>query len=285
MITFSHVEPIFKACNQCHVNKSDAPNLSQYPFGYDRSGNHLTLEFVAWAIDWKNSGASRTMPPGNAGWSLSPDDFSILKLWISQGARDDEGQVYLGQSEIDQLVPKEQQLQRRAYRATFDDTYFRFLSGFDFKLTIQNLIPSYYTERIVVNDFRELGFKDPVTGLPFLSGPNAATIATIALETNSFISTWLNEDSKRYAEFGFQYAEIYGAWKDLEKSRQTETLGKAMLFFIGPDVLDKKNYEKMFAMLREKVNQIAVKNPNLTVNEAILKISFLLITSEKFQTI
>lgn len=279
--TFSHVEPIFKACNSCHVNEPKTPQMAKYPFAIDKNKNFDLLESFVKEIDLKRNGLSRKMPPPEAGWNLGEDEFSILKEWISQGARDEDGQVYLTQREIDELLPKEQQNVKLIYKTTFDDTYFRYLSGFDFNTTLASLLNSSTTS--VYAQPREFGFKNPTTGAPYILTPNGATISAEV----QIINNELNRLSSNFWEqnFGLSGNEFWTPWSNLEKNRQAEILNRMIDFAIGPKVLGPKSQAQLLASLQKGIDSYVAKNKDRIMQDILKRALLLIFSSERFQTI
>ncbi len=285
LITYSHVEPILQSCNQCHVDKKSkknkAPDLGKYPFAIDNEDNKDLLKDVAKSMDLKSMGMSKTMPPDEAGWKLSIDDFSILKMWISQGARDDEGRVYLSAKDVNQLLPLDQQNSKLHYKPTFDDTYYRYLSGYDFFTSIMSLV-SGYAESINIEDLRPLGFKNPATGAPYISSPNASTIGKISKNAHEYVTYYIN--NLDFSLFGIQSHEKIVPWKNFNEKKQTDILNRAIDYAIGPQVMSTQLQEKMISLIKNKISADE-KNQNLPSVEVLKKALFLILTSERFQTL
>ena len=220
------------------------------------------------------------MPPDEAGWKLSVEDFNIIKMWISQGARDEEGKTYLNAKEINQLLPPDQQNTRLYYKPTFDDTYFRYLSGYDFFTSIKSFVPNY-PDGFYVSDLRALGFKNPATGAPYISSPNAATIGAISKGIQDHVNFFIdNLDSNL---FGIAFDQKTNPWKSLDDKKQVEILNKIVDYLIGPQVMNSKQQEKIISLIKNKISD--EKNKNISTVEVLKKALFLIISSERFQTL
>ncbi len=285
LITYSHVEPILQSCNQCHVDKKSkknkAPDLGKYPFANDNEDNKDLLKDVSKSIDLKSMGMSKSMPPEEAGWKLSVDDFNILKMWISQGARDDEGKVYLNAKEVNQFLPSDQQNNKLYYKPTFDDTYYRYLSGYDFFASVMSLAPNY-SENIYIADLRALGFKNPATGSPYISAPNAATIDKISKGVRENINNFTNTFDSNL--FGIPSDQRLAPWKNFDEKMQAIIISKAIEYAIGPQVMSAQQQEKMLSMIKTKINSDE-KNQYVSALDVFKKVLFLILSSERFQTL
>ena len=285
IITSSYVQPLLQTCNQCHANekfKNGVPNLQIYPFSNDIDENKQILKDLVKSIDLRKMGESKTMPPRDVSWSLSVDDFNLLNIWISQGARDDRGKIYLTKTQVDRLLPTELQNHKRVYKTTFDDTYFRFLSGYDFKTAIASIFNLQSQDIINSGPQRALGFKDPANGAPAISTPGVATIESYISELESVIPQYLKKSENI---FNLSNRELSQDWKLISSQKKRALVKSAIDFTIGPLVMNDKDQKKFISLIESRVSSL-VKNKNkFSVRDVIGKVLFLILSSEKFQSI
>jgi mono/diheme cytochrome c family protein len=93
----SDVRKLFKRCNECHQGNDDyrGPDLAVWPL---RSSNSLKtpqqwLDLISAKINLPGHGTGAKMPPPEAQWTLTEDDFTNIQKWISLGAPDEFGKV------------------------------------------------------------------------------------------------------------------------------------------------------------------------------------------------
>lgn len=87
---------ILKRCYDCHKDQDFNPqmkswDLTDMPYAADPEVSAGLIRQLTYALDLAGDGARRRMPPRESAWQLSPDEFSLLKSWITNGAPDYSG--------------------------------------------------------------------------------------------------------------------------------------------------------------------------------------------------
>lgn len=92
-VSLKNVRPILDRCNNCHsgVMEVEIPSFTQFPMG-GTEANHLPwIKHIIHQLDLTHNGLNKKMPPKESAWQPTAEDLALLKQWISEGARDEEG--------------------------------------------------------------------------------------------------------------------------------------------------------------------------------------------------
>ena len=98
MVNFSQIRTILNRCDQCHagVRFSYAPYYARhFPFSEDPFFHNMALQRLSSALNLHGRKDKRVMPPENSGWQPSEQELNLIRIWLSNGARDEEGQPTL----------------------------------------------------------------------------------------------------------------------------------------------------------------------------------------------
>lgn len=66
-------------------------DLTAMPYAGTTEDRQTAIQQLARAIDLFGDDSKRRMPPKDSAFQLSPDDFVLLKKWVSEGAPDYTG--------------------------------------------------------------------------------------------------------------------------------------------------------------------------------------------------
>jgi hypothetical protein len=94
-VTFDRVQTLLKRCESCHSQEGGIADFSKLPFSV--SGD--PKEHKTWIADMEDrlgrpEGAKGRMPKDIDQWN--PSDLDLIKSWLSQGARDENGKPTVG---------------------------------------------------------------------------------------------------------------------------------------------------------------------------------------------
>jgi hypothetical protein len=173
--TFDGVKPIMQRCQSCHEKEPLLADFTAMPFVVsptnteaDKAEHFEWIQKILKSTKLHQSGFGRTMPPAKANWELSDRDRMFLGQWIWDGARDEKGSPTLDQGQIKALLEQSSDdfkstLTDRTPKATFANTYRRYLRGWQFAQRINDLVaPS----GLITGDGLLMGKWNPTTGSP-----------------------------------------------------------------------------------------------------------------------
>lgn len=282
-ITFSNVKSILKNCDSCHKNEFTAPILSNgYPYSTSPEAQLNMLNKIITATDLKEIKDIDFMPPQNAGWALNNFERNLLKAWVTSGAKDDNGNIYIERnSEIISRINFDSNFIDYA-NYKFHNTNLRYLSNFD----LPNIVSYIYQNRFSNDSCSTIedknlqvvfGFRDPSTGTPLLEQPNFLLFDWITncvryglelknnfeeyLPTSWFTS--INEDSP---------------WSSYGSSQKSELIQKNINQLLGSGVLSTEDNDFFLSRILETLDQ---SNPQ-DIRQIILQIHTMILTSSEF---
>lgn len=288
IVTYGYVAPIFNACNQCHQKINDAPLLDLYPFGIGRDGNRMALEFIGRTVDWNHDGKKASMPPKNAGWQLSPKQMEMLQLWVSQGARNDKGEPQLSPQEVAALLSADKRPQRKKAEPTFDDTFRRYLGGYDLVRSVELFSATQPSAFLQIRDDERTsgGVRNHITGEQHVLHPNSAYAAKVEKLLPSAIP---NLKVRVFNQF-FAEAKNSGgislltAWKAIGIQQQQSIIDIAINLVVGPSVLGKAKQSLVRDNLMKQLKKQSDQDPSLSLDMSLSHTLHALLTSEYFLT-
>ncbi|MGZ3774552.1 MAG: hypothetical protein ACXVCY_12280 [Pseudobdellovibrionaceae bacterium] len=87
---------VLKRCYDCHKDQDinlqmKSWDMTDFPYSDKTEINDGLLKQINQALDLEGDGASRRMPPPESLWQPSPEELTILKTWIANGAPDYTG--------------------------------------------------------------------------------------------------------------------------------------------------------------------------------------------------
>lgn len=94
-VTFDQVQPLLKRCDTCHSQLYDVPPFSKLPISLTNDKtDHAS--WIAEMVDHMGRpiGTKGHMPKDDDQWARS--DIDLVKTWLAQGARDENGQPTVG---------------------------------------------------------------------------------------------------------------------------------------------------------------------------------------------
>lgn len=266
-IRYSHVQPIFKRCDSCHGDELWAPELSiKYPFDKFYQTSLPMVEQIAKNVDLIGNGHGATMPPKNAGWSLTASERDLLRAWIKHGAQDDNGVRQINEGSIYQAVverPYELGF-KRDLEPTYYNTFTRLIVG---NALVNSLVKIFGINsnscQILEDERNNVGFPQTTTGRPLFKSITPGYLdwwMSCLNNTRNDIYNTLSEQvvpEHLTRQFGVTQQDRINYWNQLSAEKKMGLVIMVEEFVFGPGIIDDKKRLQILSKVEESFDQTA----------------------------
>lgn len=255
------VKPLLNRCNSCHSDEPLMPSFTELPINYFATTpaekleqNYNWMLKIANETQFHNFGKMAKMPPKKSNWILTETDHISLGRWIWDLARDERGKPTLTEEQRDSIINSadskmKANLSRTTAKATFSDTWKRFIEKGNLLQVIKDLYPNsvYCANSIDQGSKNLLGFNDIFSGSPTSEQPN---LGFQSWYTDCIHTTIKQEHYNITQEMGNNQIES-NLWEDL-----SHRWNLALLFQLKADVEDYSQRSVHSLLLRTNWNSL-----------------------------
>jgi len=292
-VTTLQVGPILQHCDACHGGNTESPIplFTKLPLGGDATAHEAWLTKIVEQLDLVHDGKDRTMPPVESVWQPSPEELALLKRWIAEGVKGDQGVPTISSAFAQALLqgsPAPAPLPRMEFR----DSYVRYLRTHDLFRVLTQQFPGKAKDsacyELNENNRTLLGDTSPQDGELAFKTPSPAFVRWYGKCLLSLIDSTLalKEGEQKFSEFYGTSPLIPSGAKLDPKNFSWNRLPAESRYQIVLQLISKltgeSRSEPRSLLATELISILDKKGLALSCYEAISKVLFLIGSSDAF---